>query len=71
MPHWTTGQGIGFLAALPGCVFVVLSIAVALVAFELEGDTMAIELASAGVVGALGLMAAVPGLIVFYKCRRP
>ena len=70
-PVWTTGQGIGFLVALPGIVIAVAAIATMLVALGLEGDERLIGLASAGGGGVLGLGAAVPGLIVFFKCRRP
>lgn len=68
-PDWTTGQGIGFLVALPGWMLVPLGLMGAIVASSFAGGDRALSLISLGVaVG--GLILAVPGTIVFMKCKR-
>ena len=69
---WTTGQGIGFLVALPGWIIVGLAGVVA--AFSagsvLGGDADSSSfLMGAILVAAFGAIGAIPGTIVFYKCR--
>lgn len=70
---WTTGQGIGFLVSLPGWI----AVGLAIVAFVLSAagtTTSEIGDASFFVVGLAlglgGLVCAIPGTIVFNKCRR-
>ena len=72
-PDWTTGQGIGFLVALPGWMIVVLAGLVA--AFSVGGVVGGARESSAFLVGALlvaasGGIVALPGTIVFNKCKR-
>ena len=68
-PDWTTGQGIGFLVALPGWILVPLGVIGAIVASSFAGGDRALSLISLGVaIG--GLILAVPGTIVFTKCKR-
>ena len=70
---WTTGQGIGFLVSLPGWIAVGLAIA-AFVASAIGtitsefGDTSLFVLGLS--LGAGGLVCAIPGTIVFNKCKR-
>lgn len=67
-PVWTTGQGIGFLVALPGWLLAPVGLLGALItAGNGNGIVPAIFAASA----VLGLIVAIPGSIVFGKCRRP
>ena len=67
-PKWTTGQGIGFLVALPGWVLVGLGLVGALVGAEAGGDSFVL----AALLSSLaGLVSAIPGTIVFKKCKRP
>ena len=72
-PTWTIGQGLGFLVALPGAILTVLGVAAMLVAVTAieDKDEALLGLAAAGGATLLGLVIAVPGLIVFFKCRRP
>lgn len=68
-PKWTTGQGIGFLASFSGWLLAglgFLGLAVG-VAVELEGEVMAVL----GPLTAFGVISAIPGTIVFNKCKRP
>ena len=68
-PNWTTGQGIGFLVALPGWFLVPFGLMGAIVASSFAGGDRALSLISLGVaIG--GLILAVPGTIVFIKCKR-
>ncbi|MXZ51877.1 MAG: hypothetical protein F4Z34_01665 [Acidimicrobiaceae bacterium] len=71
-PDWTTGQGIGFLVALPGWILFGLAVLAGLVgAFGTSTDEEFVQLvAGAIVVGGVGLLAALPGTIVFSKCKR-
>ena len=71
-PEWTTGQGIGFLVALPGWILVGLAVLAAFVgAFGTSSDDEFVRLVvGAIVVGGVGLLAALPGTIVFGKCKR-
>ena len=72
-PDWTTGQGIGFLVALPGWIIVGLAGMVA--AFSVGGvvggvgESSAV-LAVAILVAVFGAITAIPGTIVFNKCKR-
>ena len=70
---WTTGQGIGFLVSLPGWIAVGLAI-VAFVVSATGTTTSEIGDASLFVVGLAlglgGLVCAIPGTIVFNKCKR-
>ena len=75
-PRWTTGQALGFLAAMPGCVLVVAGFA-ALIAVAVIGDSGAegdgfTDWGMTAGFGAVvsGLLLTVPGCIVFERCRR-
>ena len=72
-PRWTTGQGLGFLVALPGLIITVLGVASMLVSVLAitDKDDALVGLLFSGGVAVVGLIAAVPGLIVFYRCARP
>lgn len=73
-PHWTTGQGIGFLVALPGWIIVGLAALVGV--FVLAAGTAArtsigtSELFVIVLMALFGVIVAIPGTIVFNKCRR-
>lgn len=71
-PRWTTGQGLGFLVMLPGLIVTALGLTAMLVsAFAIEDrDDMLIGIASGGGVVFLGLIAAIPGLVVFTRCAK-
>ncbi len=72
-PDWTTGQGIGFLVALPGWIIVGLAAAVGLgLAVAAPGFSQlgAPELLALVGMALLGVIAAIPGTIVFNKCKR-
>lgn len=68
-PQWTTGQGIGFLVSLGGWLIGGLGlIGLAVGAYaELDGSVLAALAASTGV----GVILAIPGTVVFNKCKRP
>ena len=71
-PHWTTGQGIGFLVALPGWILLGLSMLAALVGLLVSNSTDAgPAILAAGMGSAVfGMIVAIPGTIVFNKCKR-
>lgn len=64
-PDWTTGQGIGFLVALPGCLLALVGLIGLMVADGSPGNYIF------GSGFALGAIGAIPGTIVFTKCKRP
>lgn len=68
-PQWTTGQGIGFLVSLGGWLIGglgLVGLAVGVYA-ELDGSVLAALGASTGI----GVILAIPGTVVFNKCKRP
>ena len=68
-PQWTTGQGIGFLVSLGGwliCGLGLVGLAVGVYA-ELDGSVLTALAASTGI----GAILAIPGTVVFNKCKRP
>ena len=72
-PKWTTGQGIGFFAALSGLLLIVGAIIVAAMSVFVSAE-MSAENADAiqglyVVMAAIGIMLAAPGIVVFFKCR--
>ena len=72
-PNWTTGQGIGFLVALPGWIIVGLAgmVAAFSVGGVLGGDSGSSPfLMGAILAAAVGTIGALPGTIVFNKCKR-
>ncbi len=72
-PDWTTGQGVGFLVALPGWIIVGLAGIGALAAVYLVAADSPIALhVVIGVVSwaVFGVIIAIPGTIVFNKCKR-
>ena len=67
-PQWTTGQGIGFLVSLGGWLIGglgLVGLAVGVYA-ELDGSVLAALGASTGI----GAILAIPGTVVFHKCKR-
>ena len=71
--EWTTGQGIGFLVALPGWIAVALSIVVFVISATGAATTeiSGVSLFGVGVVLVVGgTVSAIPGTIVFDKCKR-
>ena len=76
-PKWTTGQGIGFLVALPGWIIFLGGLIAARVVSEQETSWGAEPNLFDGnslylfVTGIVGLLCAIPGTIVFNKCKRP
>ena len=73
-PDWTTGQGIGFLVALPGWILVGMGAIAAAISIPLNvsGETASgLSVVSVAVVTCLvGFIWALPGTIVFNKCKR-
>ena len=73
-PDWTTGQGLGFLVALPGWIivgFAALAGVIGLAAGSSgTGQVGAPELLIIVVVALFGVTIAIPGTIVFNKCKR-
>ncbi len=70
---WTTGQGIGFLVALPGWIAIGLAVAVFVISLTATdiSEIGEYSLFVVGVtLGAGGLGLAIPGGIVFSKCKR-
>ncbi len=68
-PRWTTGQGIGFLAALPGLLLIAAAAVTAAATTDLKGDDLDTAQGAFAVMGALGLIMALPGVVVFLMCR--
>ena len=68
-PQWTTGQGIGFLVSFSGWLLAGLGLIGAMVSREFGAD--GVVSAAFGASAALGVIAAIPGTIVFNRCRRP
>ena len=67
-PKWTTGQGIGFLVSFIGWVLAVLGLVGLMGAGEgADGEAYAVL----GLLAGLGVLSAIPGTIVFKKCKRP
>ena len=67
-PKWTTGQGIGFLVSLSGWILGAGGlIGVIATAGEADGELVAL----CGLLAGLGIVSAIPGTIVFHKCKRP
>ena len=71
-PDWTTGQGIGFLVALPGWIIVGLAALVAVIGVATSGggDDVGAAVGIAMLTAVFGVIVAVPGTIVFNKCKR-
>ena len=73
-PNWTTGQGIGFLVALPG--WIIAGLATLAGVFGLAAGTSGSErfgvpeLSVILGVALFGAIVAIPGTIVFNKCKR-
>ena len=66
---WTTGQGIGFLVALPGYILTGLAVLVGGVGIltDVHFDTPVRALIFGAAL--LGIVLAIPGTIVFSKCK--
>ena len=73
-PDWTTGQGIGFLVALPGWIIVGLAVLVGAIGLAVgtsgSGQFGAPELLVIVGMALIGIITAIPGTIVFNKCKR-
>ena len=71
-PDWTTGQGIGFLVALPGWIIVGLAALVAVIGVATSGggDDVGAAVGIAMLTAVFGVIIAIPGTIVFNKCKR-
>ena len=70
-PQWTTGQGIGFLVAFSGWMLAAFSfIADVVIVGFMEVDEDIIPVAF-GLLTGLGVVSAIPGTVVFNKCKRP
>ena len=73
-PDWTTGQGLGFLVALPGWIIFGLAALVGVIGLAAgTADTEqfgAPELVIVVLMALFGVVVAVPGTIVFNKCKR-
>lgn len=73
-PDWTTGQGIGFLVALPGWIIVGLAVLVGVIGLAAgtadTGNIGAPELLIILLMALFGVITAIPGTIVFNKCKR-
>ena len=69
--EWTTGQGIGFLVALPGWSMAGLALLVGAVGLAAGSEGFgAPEFLVVVVTAVFGVVIAVPGTIVFNKCKR-
>lgn len=68
-PQWTTGQGIGFLVAFSGWMLAFLGLVGVIISgyVEADGSVTAVFGASLG----LGVVSAIPGTVVFNKCKHP
>ena len=71
-PDWTTGQGIGFLVALPGWMIVVLAAFTSVVGIAASngGEGVSAVVGIAILTAVFGTIVAIPGTIVFNKCKR-
>ena len=72
-PDWTTGQGIGFLVALPGWIIVGLAALVGVIGLAAGTSGAAVgapELLIIVGMALFGTITAIPGTIVFNKCKR-
>ena len=68
-PRWTTGQGIGFLTALPGLLLITAAGIVVIAAADLSGEDADVAQGAYAVMGTLGVLLALPGVVVFFMCR--
>ena len=68
-PTWTTGQGIGFLAAFFGWILAAFGLVSGMISGYLEADGLIVAIL--GSLTAVGVIAAIPGTIVFHRCKRP
>ena len=69
-PKWTTGQGIGFLVSLTGWILAAAAL-VGVWITATEGGNDEELTAIFGLLAGLGVVSAIPGTIVFHKCKRP
>ena len=68
-PKWTTGQGIGFLVSLCGWLIAAAGlIGLMITAPAGAGDDELVPIF--GLLAGLGVISAIPGTIVFHKCKR-
>ncbi len=73
-PDWTTGQGIGFLVALPGWIIVGLAALTSVIGIGVaasdSGEGVGAVVGIAILTAVFGTIVAIPGTIVFNKCKR-
>ena len=68
-PEWTTGQGIGFLVSFVGWLLAFLGLVGVIISGNLEADGAVIAVFGSFI--GLGVISAIPGTVVFNKCKRP
>ena len=68
-PKWTTGQGIGFLVSLTGWILGAAAL-IGVMVTATEGGNDEELTAIFGLLAGLGVVSAIPGTIVFHKCKR-
>ena len=68
-PTWTTGQGIGFLVSLTGWILAVAGLIGVMVTASAGGNDEELT-AIFGLLAGLGVISAIPGTVVFHKCKR-
>ena len=67
-PTWTTGQGIGFLVAFSGWTLAFLGLVGVIISDYIEADGQIVTIFGSSV--GLGVLSAIPGAVVFNKCKR-
>ena len=68
-PKWTTGQGIGFLVSFVGWMLAVLGfVSAVIIVGIIEADNEIIP-GICGLISLTGVLSAIPGTIVFNRCK--
>ena len=68
-PRWTTGQGIGFLVALPGTVLAIFGIIGLMTLPSVEAADQSLLAGVSFGTFVFGLVLSIPGFIVFRRCE--
>ena len=68
-PQWTTGQGIGFLVSFTGWLLAFFGLVGVIISGNMEADGLVIAVFGSSL--GLGVVSAIPGTVVFNKCKRP